>query len=119
MKWQTLLIAAVAGALVWVLSPWLTGQREPWDAAGFYYVGALLVAGLVAGLLAPRPLWAHYLGALGGQLIYLLLISGFDPLLVVGLLLLLGYTLLFLVGAALAAQIRRLVARPFIQEENG
>lgn len=108
MKWQTLLVAAAAGALIWAISPWLTGQREPWDAAGFYYVGALLIAGVGAGLVTPRPLWAHYGGALGGQLLYLLLTRGFDPLLAVGLIFLLGYTLIFLVGAALAAQLRRL-----------
>lgn len=109
MKWRTLLIAAIAGALVWVLSPWLTGQREPWDAAGIYYPSALLVTGVVAGFLTPRPLWAHYVGALVGQLLYILLISGFDPLLAVGLIFLLLYTLLFWIGAVLASQIRRRV----------
>ena len=111
MKWLTFLIAALAGVLVWALSLWLTGQREPWDAAGFYYGGALLIAGLVVGLLTPRPLWAQYLGALSGQMLYLLLTSGFDPLLAVGLLFLLAYTLIFLVGAAVAATIRRLSSR--------
>lgn len=111
MKWQTLLVAALVGALVWAFSPWLTGQHEPWDAAGFYYVGGLLVAGVGAGLLTPRPLWAHYVGALGGQLLYILLTRGFVPLLAVGLIFLLGYTLIFLVGAALAAQLRRLSTR--------
>jgi hypothetical protein len=67
--WQTFLISTVAGAIVWALSPWLAGQREPWDVEGFYYMGALLVAGVAAGMLAPRPFWAHYLGGLIGQLL--------------------------------------------------
>ena len=111
MKWQTLLMAALAGALVWALAPWLAGEREPWDAEGFYYISALLVAGVVVGLLTPRPLWAHYLGAISGQLLYILLTIGVDPLLVVGIIFLLVYTLLFLVGAAVAAQVRRFMAR--------
>ncbi len=106
MKGQTLLISAIAGALVWMLSPWLTTQREPWDAAGFYYAIALLSAGAVAGLLRPRPFWAHYLGAVGGQLIYALLVLEFSPLLIVGIVFLLLYTLLFLLGAMVAAQVR-------------
>ena len=109
MKWQTFLISAVAGIVVWVLSPWLTGQHEPWDAEGFYYVIALLVAGAATGFLSPRPFWAHYLGGLSGQLLYILLTIGVDPLLLVGVIFLLIYTLLFLAGAAVTAQLRRLV----------
>jgi len=45
-------IAALAGTAIWLLSPWLAGQGEPWDA-GLYYSGALLAAGLVSGFAAP------------------------------------------------------------------
>ena len=55
------LIAALAGAAIWALSPLLTGRAEPWDA-GLYYSGALLAAGLLSGVAVPKPLWAHYLG---------------------------------------------------------
>lgn len=103
----TWLLAAIGGAVVWALAPWLVGVSEPWDAASLYYPVALLVAGVIAGLLTPRPLWAHYLGGLLGQLGYMLLAIRFDPLLLVGLLFLLSYTLLLLLGAALAAWVRK------------
>lgn len=114
--WQTLLISAVAGAVVWALSPWLAGQREPWDAEGFYYLGALLVAGVAAGLLSPRPFWAHYAGALIGQLLYAILVLGPSPLLIVGVIFLLAYTVIFLIGAAVAVQLRGLVQTRLLQK---
>ena len=106
--WLTLLVSAATAALVWALSPLLVGQREPWDTDGIFYVVALAVAGSVASLLAPRPLWAHYLGALAGQLGYaaLFLPLGESPLL--GAAYLCGYSLIFLAAAALVAFARYL-----------
>lgn len=97
-------IAALAGAAIWLLSPWLTGQGEPWDA-GLYYSGALLAAGLVSGFVAPKPLWAHYLGGVFGQGLYLLLFLPPSPLTAVGLAFLLVWTLLLLVGAWAGARL--------------
>jgi hypothetical protein len=85
----------------------LAGHREPWDTDGAFYVVALVVAGFVAGSLVPRPLWAHYLGALVGQVGYgtLFLPPGAlsIPIVALGVAFLLGYTLVFLAAAALAA----------------
>jgi hypothetical protein len=105
--WLTALVSAVAAALVWALSPWLVGYREPWDAEGYFYVFGLLVAGTVAGLLRPRPLWAHYVGALIGQLGYEVLFLRMGPLFIVGAVFLLAYSVLFLVAAGIAAHLRR------------
>lgn len=99
-------IAFATGAGIWALSPVLTGHSEPWDAEGFMYFGSLIVAGVVAGALAPRPLWAHYLGAVFGQLTYELVFLKLGPLVLIGALFLLGYSLLFLAGAAVAAHVR-------------
>jgi hypothetical protein len=104
--WLTVVVSAVAAASVWALSPLLAGHREPWDADGFFYVVALVVAGSVAGLLVPRPLWAHYLGAFVGQLGYEALFLPLGPLFVLGAAFLLGYSLIFLAAAALAAFVR-------------
>ncbi len=104
--WLTVVVSAVAGASVWALSPLLVGHREPWDADGLFYVVALFVAGSLAGWLAPRPLWAHYVGALVGQLGYEALFLPIGPLFVLGAAFLLGYSLIFLAAAALAASIR-------------
>lgn len=102
----TFLVAVVASALVWASSSWLTGYREPWDAEGPFYIVALVVAGSVAGALAPKPIWAHYLGAFVGQLIYELLFLKLGPLFLVGIVFLLGYSVVFFLAAAVAAHVR-------------
>lgn len=99
-------VAAGAGALVWAVSPWLSSQREPWDAEFPFYFVALLVAGAIAGGLAPKPLWAHYLGAFIGQLGYELIFLKVGPLFVLGAVFLLGYCLVFLAAAAFAGYLR-------------
>ena len=100
------LIAFAMGAAIWALSPVLTGHAEPWDAEGVMYFVSLAVAGMITGALVPRPLWAHYLGAVLGQLTYELIFLKLGPLVLVGALFLLGYSLLFLAGAAIAAHVR-------------
>ncbi len=104
--WLTLIVSVTISAAVWALSPWLTGHREPWDADGLFYVYSLAVAGFVAGLLAPRPLWAHYLGAFVGQLAYELIFLPIGALAVLGAVFLLGYSVVFVLAAALAGHIR-------------
>lgn len=103
---QALLIASLAGALIWALSPWASGQAEPWDGDGLYYSGALFTAGVLAGFIVPRPLWAQYLGVIVGQVLYLLLFLPIGPLLAVGLVFLLLWSLLFLAGAYAGARLR-------------
>ncbi len=104
--WSTILVSAVASAMVWALSPWLAGHREPWDADGLFYIVALVVAGSLAGLLAPKPLWAHYIGAIVGQLGYELVFLPIGPLFLLGAAFLLGYCIIFVVAAAIAAHLR-------------
>ncbi len=100
----TLAVSTVSAALIWALSPLLAGHREPWDADGPYYVLALVVAGAAAGVLAPRPWWAHYLGAWLGQLLFQILFLPIGSLVVLGAILLLGYSAIFALGAKLAAR---------------
>ena len=102
----TFSVAAVTSALVWVTSPWLTGQREPWDADFPFYLVALLVAGAVSGALAPKPLWAHYLGSFIGQLGYEIIFLNIGPLFVLGAMFLLGYCVVFLAAAIMTGFIR-------------
>ena len=104
--WLTFLVSAVTAILPWVSSPWLTGHREPWDADGLFYIVALVVAGALAGLLAPQPLWAHYLGAFIGQLGYEIVFLRVGPLFVLGALFLVGYCVIFVVAAAMAGHLR-------------
>lgn len=109
----TFVLAALIGAAVWALSPWITGHQEPWDAENLYYVGALLGGGLLSGLAIPKPLWAHYAGSVLGQLIYTLIFLPLGPLFVLGAGFLLVYSLLFLMGALAGSWIRcRVSAAP-------
>lgn len=106
---RAFLISAAACALIWAWSPALTGHTEPWDAEGWYYLGALVVAGLCMGALMPQPLGAHYLGSIAGQLGYELLLLKVGALALLGAVFLLGYSLIFLAAAASAAYLRNKV----------
>ena len=122
-RWTAFLAAMGTGATIWAASPRLTGEREPWDAGGLYYVGALVLTGLAIGLLAPiRPpadrraslplppvdlgyLLVLYSGVLAGQFGYVLSFIPRGPLLVVGL----GFLAVFSGLSVLAATITCIV----------
>ena len=101
-----LAVAAAIGAAIWAISPWATGQKEPWDAESLFYVAALLAGGLVSGFLVPRPLWAHYAGSVVGQLGYELLFLKIGALLLLGAVFMLGYSVVFLAGAIAGSRLR-------------
>lgn len=63
------LLGAAFGWLIWALSPWLTGEVEPWDSIEFYFV-ATAAAGLVASLAYPRGFWLAAAGVVAGQAAY-------------------------------------------------
>ena len=107
-----LLISAIATASIWAFSPLLIGLREPWDTDGDFYVSALTVAGMLAGSLQPKPLWAHYLGALIGQIGYELIFLHVGPLFLLGVIFLLGYALIYLIAAALGGYVRSRLTAP-------
>jgi hypothetical protein len=66
----------------------------------------LLVAGSVAGLISPRSLGAHYVGAVVGQVAYEARFLGVGPLFVLGVVFLLGYSLIFLFAAGVTGHLR-------------
>jgi peptidoglycan/LPS O-acetylase OafA/YrhL len=107
-----LLIGVGLGAAIWLISPLITGRREPWDTEGGYYPVALLAAGVLGGVLAPRQWLSIALGVFGGQAVVLLggvmaepASGGLWPL---GVLFLGLYSVLALLGAGLGASVRRL-----------
>lgn len=51
-------------------------------------------------------IWAHYVGSIFGQLLFALLFLPIGPLAVIGLLFLMMWSLLFLVGAYLGSRMR-------------
>jgi hypothetical protein len=95
------------GAAIWLLSPLVTGRREPWDAQGLYYLGALFGSGVVGGLLAPHAWFSVAVGILVGQALVLLAGVVRDPasggLWPLGLVFLAFYSVVALLGAALGA----------------
>ena len=101
-----IVVAATTSALIWALSPLITGHREPWDAAWPFYWLALLIGGAISGAVIPKPLRAHYLGSLMGQLAYEVVFLRVGGLFLLGAVLLLGYCLIFLVGAGVAGFFR-------------
>jgi hypothetical protein len=113
---SALLLGCALGIAIWLLSPVITGRREPWDAEGGYYVGALLVAGVLGGLGVP-PHWVSVaVGIFVGQAVVLVggvvaqpASGGLWPL---GLVMLAGYSVLGLVGAGIGMGLRRLRGHP-------
>ncbi|WP_088889202.1 hypothetical protein [Leptolyngbya ohadii] len=104
------LFSFVGGAMVWALSPFLSGQVEPWDAEGFYYSVALLIVGLIVGFARPKHVWSHYAGIVLGQLTYMLFIPVLpgSSLILVGVASLAVYSIIALAGAASGAWFRRI-----------
>lgn len=109
--WLTIAIATGASASIWALSL-LVGHQEAWDAGGGYYPVGLVVGGGLAGVLAPKPLWALYVGAVLGQLGYMLIFLPTGPLLAVGIIILLVASMLFLLAAAIGGFLRTRLAHP-------
>lgn len=99
--------SAVAGATIWALSPTLMGHVEPWDAEGVYYPVTLFVSGLVLGVIGPRAIWAHAVGIVIGQFLYMLIFLPIGPLMVLGVLFLFVYSLLTLAGAGFGSVLRK------------
>jgi hypothetical protein len=110
-----LLLGGGLGAAIWLLSPLITGRREPWDAEGGYYAAALLGAGVIGGVLAPGQWFSTALGVFGGQVVVLLGGVMIEPagggLWPLGLLFLGWYSMLALLGAVLGASVRRFGGR--------
>jgi hypothetical protein len=108
-------IGLALGAAIWVLSASITGRQEPWDVPGLYYPAALIIAGVVGGLLVPGHWVEAAIGIYAGQALVLLGRVLSDPggggLWPLGLVMLGLYSLLALVGTLLGSALRRLANR--------
>ena len=65
-------VGVLLGMAIWWTAPILSGQVEPWDAEGKYYLQALFVAGFLAAAFSPRAFWVAPIGIYIGQLLYCL-----------------------------------------------
>ncbi len=112
---SALMFGCALGVAIWLLSPLIAGRREPWDAEGGYYVGALLIAGVLGGFVVPTHWVSIALGILVGQAVVLVgsavvwpSSGGLWPL---GLVFLAGYAVLGLLGAGIGMGLQRLLRR--------
>ena len=61
---------------------------------------------MVGGLI-PKHLWTVFLGVVVGQILYMLIFIPSGPLLLIGIVFLMGYGLISLIAAIFAARLRR------------
>ena len=104
-KRGVLLAGTAGGALIWLVSPLVTGHREPWDAPGPYYSLSLGCLGVVLGALAPRFFWLAGLAGLLGEFLVFASRALVPPqeLLVLGVVALIVYAGVILLGAVVGA----------------
>lgn len=85
-KWA-FLIAALAGAGLWLATSWLSGRREAWDAPMYWsvaYPAAILISGIL-GYLAADQAWRWGLIIMLAQAVTMALVSSSFGLLPLGL----------------------------------
>jgi hypothetical protein len=96
-----LIAGFVFGALIWWVSPTVTGHVEAWDAKGVYYPLSLVVAGVVAALLSPRHFVLAPVGIYLGQFAYAMVFLSGGPLWIAGLVFGVLYCTLAFAGSAI------------------
>lgn len=91
---RALSAGAALGAVLWLLSPILVGETEPWDSEGIYYVAGLFLAGAFGAAADPNRFWLAPLGVFLGQAAYLgiLFLARPHPLAIIGLVVLAAYS---------------------------
>ena len=99
-----LTLAIGLGAAIWAASPFIVHEAEPWDAdqgmSFLYYPAALVIAGLLCGLLTPRRPGISYAGLVAGQVAYMTLFQPAGPFVILGIVFLLFFTVLAMAGWA-------------------
>ncbi|MGH8641624.1 MAG: hypothetical protein ACRET6_07925 [Burkholderiales bacterium] len=80
------LIAAVGGAVIWMLVASASGKREAWDSGLYFSVGipAVCLLSMVFGTFEPDRPWRWGIAPLAGQFLWMLLSQGPGNLLPLG-----------------------------------
>ena len=65
-------VSIIGGALVWALSPTVTGEIEPWDSSMQYYAFGIFIAAATGALLSGWHVWVPIVGVYLAQNIYTL-----------------------------------------------
>lgn len=112
------------GALLWALSPRITGEAEPWDSLGLYYFGGLFIAGFVAAWIFPKRFWLAPIGLYVGQMgyVWFATLAGHlpsGPLWPLGACMGLGMCVIALAGATLTFGIAGMADLLLTRERSG
>lgn len=97
----SLFFSGLLGAAILFLSPYITGEIEPWDSNTFYYSGTLLLAGFIILLDRQASYKSTFIGIMIGQTFYMFTFMAVDSLVAVGLVIMAFKSLLSLVGLCL------------------
>ncbi len=79
-------LAAVCGAVIWILIAAGSGRREAWDDGSYFSLGipAVCLVSMAFGFVAPRRSWRWGVLPLAGQLVWMVLSQGSGNLLPLG-----------------------------------
>lgn len=94
-------LSSFLGAAILFLSPYVTGEIEPWDSNTYYYSSALLIAGFIILLDRQASYEIVFIGIMLGQALYMFSFMPVDSLVGIGLIIMAFKSLLFLVGLVL------------------
>tara|TARA_Y100000780_G_scaffold220620_1_gene228126 strand:- start:463 stop:813 length:351 start_codon:yes stop_codon:yes gene_type:complete len=97
----SLSFSSFLGAAILFLSPYITGEIEPWDSNTYYYSGALLIAGFIVLLDKRASYEIVFIGIMLGQVTYMFSFMPVDSLILVGIVIMAFKSLLSLVGLLL------------------
>ncbi|WP_289031136.1 hypothetical protein [uncultured Paraglaciecola sp.] len=94
-------LSSFLGAAILFLSPYVTGEIEPWDSNNYYYSSALLIAGFVILLDRQASYEIAFIGIMLGQALYMFSFMPVDSLMEIGFVIMAFKSLLSLVGLVL------------------
>ena len=103
--------AAAIGFALWLMSPFITGRREAFDAPPYYFAG-MAAAGLAGGLLwrSPAAVLTAFLGVWAGQVFATLALPAFRNWSPLAVIVTGAGSVLSLCGSGFAIALRSLVA---------
>jgi len=102
-----ILVSIIIGGAIWAFSPLFTGEVEPWDSDLSYLPIAIVITSLVLGFTFPRSFVVCTAGLMLGQMIYLGAFLPSGPLIIIGFLMLIGYSLVLSLPFTFIASLTR------------
>lgn len=102
-------LSILLGFLIWFLSPYITGKKEPWDSNSLYYISGLFISGLIPAYFCKEKFWLYFIGVYLGQLSYNVILvfndNSIASLFPLGIISLLIFSLFSLLGSFIGSKI--------------